>query len=59
MEDLNDLVGYMEIPQNLADQLAAGFAAGVEFKLNACVQKDNDGFKLSYVTINAIPMAKN
>jgi hypothetical protein len=55
----NDLVGYMEIPLNLADELAASFAAGVEFKLNACVQKDNDSFKLSYVTISAIPMTKS
>ena len=52
--DVNDLVGYLDIPQDMVDNMAACIGEGLEFKLDACVQKDGDTFKLLHVSIIAV-----
>lgn len=52
--EVNDLVGYLDVPQDMADNMAACFGEGLGFKLDACVQKDGDTFKLLHVSIVSV-----
>jgi hypothetical protein len=52
--EVNDIVGYIDIPQSVADDMAACFGGGIGFKLNACVSKNGETYTLRHISIDAI-----
>ena len=53
---LNDVVGFLYIPEEMAASMASCFAEGLGYKLDACVGKDGDTFKLLSLSISAVPV---
>lgn len=54
--ELTDIIGYLEIPEEMSDTMAASFANGLGFELRACVQQNKGKWTLHHVSINATPV---
>ena len=54
--EVDDLVGCLDIPHSIADNMARGLANGIEYKLLGCVEQDGNEFRLRHVSIKAVPV---
>ena len=54
--ELTDIIGYLEIPEDMADTMATSFANGLRFELRACVEQNEGKWNLHHVSINATPV---